>query len=99
MTTTSQPQPLPTAPAEATDGPGAAAGASGGSMSTWLILAAAVAFVAIAQFSLGGSSEARDCKREAQENAGIAQAVGGVDRYVEGCLELQKKVREVAQRR
>jgi hypothetical protein len=71
----------------------------GNPSSTWLILAAAVAFVAIAQLALGGASESRECRREAHENATIARAMGGEERYVEMCLELQKKVRDASQRR
>ena len=88
MTSTSQPQQLSTPE-----------GGIANSRSTWLILAAAVAFVAMAQFSLGGSSEARECKREAQDNATIARAMGGEERFVEMCVELQKKVREAGQRK
>jgi hypothetical protein len=88
MSTTSQPQPLPPPEGEAAR-----------SRSTWLILIAAAAFVAIAQFSIGGTSDTRECKREAHDNATIARAMGGEERYVEMCMELQKKVREVGQRK
>jgi hypothetical protein len=87
MTSTIGPQP------PATEGPGS------GNSSTWLILAAAVAFVGIAQFSLGGASETRECTREAHENAAIANAMGGEARYVEMCMALHKKVREMGQRK
>ncbi|MBC5765734.1 hypothetical protein [Ramlibacter albus] len=90
MATSSSPQPL---------APEAEGATRGNISSTWLILAAAVAFVAIAQISLGGSSETRECKREAQENASVARAMGGEERFIEMCMELQKKVREVSQRR
>ena len=59
--------------------------------------AAAAAFVAIAQLSVG-TSDTRECVREAHDNAAVAKAMGGEDRYVEMCMDYQKKVREVRQR-
>lgn len=89
MAGTSAPQPLAASP----DNPGA------GNTSTWLILAAAAAFVAIAQIATGGSGDTRECRREAHDNAAVAKAMGGEERYVEMCMELQKKVREVRDRK